>query len=200
MVTIGKDSPDSGILVETVPMDGDEASLLSNGTSIGSATLDFPDGVTFYDLVDLRGGNFCRVLMRGDRGRPPRVCGCPIMVCRRANHDKKRLGGEAKGVEGWYVRYGTKHGYPDGRSDLDIYSDAEAMELKAEAARKDQEDLQAFLPPSEEIVFESEEDKPTALKEPSPHDDSLQTINIEISMETISHFIDTKFQNRNKSV
>lgn len=40
-------------------------------------SIQFPDGVTFHNLVHLPGPRFCMVLMKGDRGKPSCVCGCP---------------------------------------------------------------------------------------------------------------------------
>jgi hypothetical protein len=154
MASKGFDSPESGFLVEAAQSDGDTASLVSGGASTGSATLEFPDGVSFHDLVDLKGGTFCRVVMKGDRGKPPRVCGTPSVECRRANHAAKRGDTRLVAPEGWYVRYGRKNGYPDGREDLGRVSDEEAMSLKEQAHARDKADLEAFLPPTEEVVFE----------------------------------------------
>lgn len=159
MASKGNDSPDSGFLVETVPSEEDTASLVSGGTSIGSATLDFPDGIAFQDLVDLQGDGVCRVLMKGDRGKPPRVCGCPAKLCRRPNHSKKRLKETDVACKGWYVRYGSKNGYPDGRMDLGTYEAPEVETLKLAARARDQADLEAFLPPAEEVEFGQEEEE-----------------------------------------
>ena len=168
MVTTGGDSPESGFLVETVQSDADTASLVSGGASEGSATLDFPDGVTFHDLVDLTHEGLCRVLMRGDRGKPPRVCGTPAVECRQANHAAKRSEGRVVSSGGWYVRYGTKNGYPDGREDLGRIPEEEVAQLKDQALARDKADLEAFLPPPEEVVFEGKEERETEGRKEEP--------------------------------
>ena len=152
----GVDSPESGFLVETVPSDGEATSLASGATSAGSATLEFPDGVTFHDLVDLTPESFCRVIMKGDRGKPPRVCGTPHALCRRSNHGQKRLKAKLVAPGGWYVRFGNKNGYSDGREDLGAFPAEEVEDLKAKALARDKADLEAFLPPPEEVTFMEE--------------------------------------------
>ena len=57
-------SPDGGVFVETILPDEEDASVLTDGSSVGSATVDFADGPSFHDLVDLRGNNWCRIVMR----------------------------------------------------------------------------------------------------------------------------------------
>jgi hypothetical protein len=81
----------------------------------------------------------------------------PAADCERRNHAAKRLEGRSTAEKGWYVRYGSKGPFPDGRNDLDRLSPGEVSELKEMAVEQDKADLEAFLAPTEEIVFHEEE-------------------------------------------
>lgn len=67
------------------------------------------------DLVDLRGDNFCRVIMtqRGAR----RICGLPSVICKRTRHAVLRMIADRRGLPSWYVAYTTRLGEIDGLLD-----------------------------------------------------------------------------------
>ena len=168
-------SPDSGVFVETILPEEEDASVLTEGSSVGSATVDFDNGPTFQDLVDLRSNHWCRIVMRAYGGRLERVCGQPSASCKRPNHKAKLLQGIGRGPEGFYVRYGRKEGFPDGRNDLGPISAEEVRSLEMESKAKDLAALKAFEAP------------PMNLKDPPmPHPPAAKIVYVRSSPQPVA--------------
>lgn len=143
----------------------------SQGSAV-SRVVDPAGEVGTRDVVDLRSGTFCRVIMtqRGAR----RVCGYPSVLCKRNRHSNLRGDATRRALPSRYLAYFTRAGEADGMLDHP-YSDEEYEGLRLAESNRRANLLQGFDPglddasmPSLEVVEDpqlEEEDEP---EEPGP--------------------------------
>eukprot|EP00957_Ditylum_brightwellii_P027155 2053130-Ditylum_brightwellii.AAC.1 len=61
--------------------EGSEAGASSGSRSFVSGTVGATEEVRFHDLIHMVGDDYCRVLIKGQRGGVDRICGHPFGEC-----------------------------------------------------------------------------------------------------------------------
>ena len=139
---------DSGVYLETVETGDEEA---SRGSSVASNLAAPPDRLTSRDLVDLTGGNKCRVILQSSS--PPRVCGGELGSCGRPRHNQLSQEEARRAQPGFYVAaYSDARTYPDGYLECDVFTLAQVEAMKV-AERREAEVLCQALSGGEEVTF-----------------------------------------------
>lgn len=118
--------------------------------------------VLFHDLIHMVGDDYCRVLIRGQRGGVDRICGHPFGECPRKHHQVLCKNDDRRGGEGYFLGYQTSGGVVDGLANRP-YTEEEVATMHADEMDRAAGDLSGLNNGFEEdpLIYPHQQGDPT---------------------------------------